>query len=76
MGFERTRVSEACHSRTRFASDIICMANGRDINAKDAMSVMSLRAKPGPQLHILAAGPDEIEALEALSAMLRAHELF
>jgi phosphocarrier protein HPr len=59
---------------SRFASDIICKANGRSVNAKDVMSVMSLRAKPGTQLHILASGPDETAALGGLSAMLRAQE--
>jgi phosphotransferase system HPr (HPr) family protein len=61
---------------SRFASDIICMANGRSVNAKDVMSVMSLRAKPGTQLHILATGPDETAALESLSAMLHTQESF
>jgi phosphotransferase system HPr (HPr) family protein len=58
----------------RFASDIVCMANGRSVNAKDVMSVMSLRAKPGTLARILATGPDEVVALEALSAILRAQE--
>jgi phosphocarrier protein HPr len=58
----------------RFASDIVCMANGRSVNAKDVMSVMSLRAKPGTLVRILATGPDEVVALEVLSAILRAQE--
>jgi phosphocarrier protein HPr len=58
-------------SAARFASDIVCMANGRSVNAKDVMSVLSLRARPGALVRILATGPDEIVALEALSAILR-----
>ncbi len=50
------------------------MANGRSVNAKDVMSVMSLRAKPGTLVRILVTGPDEVVALEALSAILRAQE--
>jgi phosphocarrier protein HPr len=50
------------------------LANGRSVNAKDVMSVMSLRAKPGTQVRVLATGPDEIAALEALSAILRTQE--
>lgn len=61
---------------SRFASDIICIANGRSVNATDVMSVMSLRAKPDTQLHILATGPDETAAPEALPAMLRTQEFF
>jgi phosphocarrier protein HPr len=61
-------------SAARFSSDIVCMANGRSVNAKDVMSVMSLRARPDTLVRILATGPDEIAALEALSAVLRMQE--
>ncbi|MGH8783198.1 HPr family phosphocarrier protein [Paraburkholderia sp.] len=61
-------------SAARFASDIVCMANGRSVNAKNVMSVMSLRASPGTPMRILATGPDEIAAIEALSAILRTQE--
>ena len=43
---------------SRFASDIICVANGRSVNAKDVISAMSVRAKPGTLLYIPATGPD------------------
>jgi phosphocarrier protein HPr len=58
----------------RFDSDIVCIANGRSVNAKDVMSVLSLRAKAGTRVRILATGPDEAEALEALAAVLIAPE--
>jgi phosphocarrier protein HPr len=58
----------------RFDSDIVCIANGRSVNAKDVMSVLSLRAKTGTRVRILATGPDEAEALEALAAVLIAPE--
>jgi len=61
-------------SAARFSSDIVCMANGRSVNAKDVTSVMSLRARPDTLVRILATGPDEIAALEALSAVLRMQE--
>jgi phosphotransferase system HPr (HPr) family protein len=50
------------------------VANGRSVNAKDVMSVMSLRARPGTPVRILATGPDEVAALEALSAILHTQE--
>jgi phosphotransferase system HPr (HPr) family protein len=61
-GHESARFSV---SAARFASDIVCMANGRPVNAKDVMSVMSLRGRPGTHVRILATGPDEIVALKA-----------
>jgi phosphotransferase system HPr (HPr) family protein len=50
------------------------MVNGRSVNAKDVMSVMSLRARPGTHVRILATGPDELAALKALSAILGTQE--
>jgi phosphotransferase system HPr (HPr) family protein len=47
------------------------MANDRSVNAKDVMSVISLRARAGTRVRLLAAGPDESLALEALSDILR-----
>ncbi|RDK00289.1 HPr family phosphocarrier protein [Paraburkholderia lacunae] len=61
-------------SAARFASDIVCMANGRSVNAKDVMSVISLRARAGTLVRILAAGPDELMALQALSDILRTQD--
>jgi len=54
----------------RFDSDIICIANGPSVNAKDVMSVMSLRARAGALVRVLAAGPDEAMALKAVSDIL------
>ena len=59
-------------SAARFASDIVCMANGRSVNAKDVMSVMSLRVRRGTLVRILITGPDESAAMDALSAVLHA----
>jgi phosphocarrier protein HPr len=64
-GHESARLAATA---SRFSSDIVCVANGRSVNGKDVMSVMSLRARQGAQVRILAAGPDEIAALQALSA--------
>jgi phosphocarrier protein HPr len=58
----------------RFVSDIVCIASGRSVDAKDVMSVMSLRAKQGTLVRILVKGPDEVAALEMLSAILRVQE--
>ncbi|MET5021079.1 HPr family phosphocarrier protein, partial [Burkholderia pseudomallei] len=54
----------------RCQSDIVVVANGRHANAKDARSVVALRAKCGTRMQILASGPDEDDALESLAALL------
>ncbi|WP_155027799.1 HPr family phosphocarrier protein [Burkholderia pseudomallei] len=54
----------------RFQSDIVVVANGRHANAKDAMSVVALRAKCGTRMQILSSGPDEDDALDSLASLL------
>lgn len=71
-GVDETVAAEFAATAATFASDVICTANGRHVNGKDAMSVMSLRARRDTPVRILAAGPDERDALHALSAILSA----
>jgi phosphotransferase system HPr (HPr) family protein len=74
-GVDETVAAEFAATAITFASDVICAANGRHVNGKDAMSVMSLRARRNTAVHILVAGPDERDALQTLSAILCASEL-
>nr|WP_244257721.1 HPr family phosphocarrier protein [Paraburkholderia phymatum] len=69
-GVDQAVAAEFAATPATFASDVICAANGRRVNGKDAMSVMSLRARRDTPVHILVAGPDERDALENLSAIL------
>jgi phosphotransferase system HPr (HPr) family protein len=74
-GVDETVAAEFAATAATFASDVICTANGRHVNGKDAMSVMSvmsLRARRDTPVRILVAGPDERDALHALSAILSA----
>lgn len=73
-GVDETVAAEFAATATTFTSDVICAANGRHVNGKDAMSVMSLRARRDTTVHILVAGPDEGDALHTLSAILCASE--
>jgi phosphocarrier protein HPr len=69
-GVDETVAAEFAATAATFASGVICQANGRHVNGKDAMSVMSLRARKGAPVHIVVAGPDEQDALRTLSAVL------
>ncbi|OPZ10424.1 MAG: Phosphocarrier protein HPr [Alphaproteobacteria bacterium ADurb.BinA280] len=53
-----------------FASEIHLVRNGRRVNAKSIMGVMMLAAGLGAEVEIEADGPDEIQAIEALSALV------
>jgi phosphocarrier protein HPr len=53
-----------------FASEIFLSRNGRRVNAKSIMGVMMLAAGMGTQVEIEVEGADEVEADEALRALI------
>lgn len=53
-----------------FASDIHLARNGRRVNAKSIMGVMMLAAGPGTEVDLEADGPDEVDAVAAIRALV------
>jgi phosphocarrier protein HPr len=53
-----------------FASDVFMSRNGRRVNAKSIMGVMMLAAGIGSEVEIETSGPDEQQAVEALTALI------
>ena len=53
-----------------FACDVHMCRNGRRNNAKSIMGVMMLAAGVGSEVEIAADGPDEVQALEAIKALI------
>ena len=51
---------------SRFDSDIFIRKGDYEINGKSVIGVMTLAAAPGATLTLVADGPDEVEALDAL----------
>ena len=51
----------------RFSSDIYLEKNGKKVNAKSIMGLMSLAVSSGSIVKLIAEGPDENEAIEALT---------
>ncbi|MDN7468590.1 HPr family phosphocarrier protein [Burkholderia orbicola] len=56
----------------RFDSDIQLIANGHGSNAKDSGAIASLQVHGGTSAQVLATGPDEEAALQALLPLLQA----
>jgi phosphocarrier protein len=54
----------------KFASEVYIAKNGRRVNAKSIMGVMMLAAGPGATVTVDAEGPDEEQAMEAISALI------
>ncbi|WP_269507945.1 HPr family phosphocarrier protein [Burkholderia sp. IMCC1007] len=65
----RDAVVAAAH---RFESDILLIANGLSGNARDAHAIASLPLHGGTSAQVLATGPDEEAALQALLPLLQA----
>ncbi|HOO75943.1 MAG TPA: HPr family phosphocarrier protein [Tepiditoga sp.] len=53
-----------------FASDIKIEANGKSINAKSILSVLSLGITQGTEIKLTAEGPDGSQALDALAELI------
>jgi phosphocarrier protein len=53
-----------------FRSDVFMTRNGRRVNAKSIMGVMMLAAGMGSDVEIETSGPDEQEALDALTRLV------
>lgn len=56
----------------RFDSDIQLIANGHSSNAKDGGAIASMQVHGGTSAQVLATGPDEDAALQALLPLLQA----
>ena len=54
----------------QFQSDVWVSRNGRRVNAKSIMGVMMLAAAQGSKVVLETAGPDEAEAMQAVSQLI------
>uniref|UniRef100_UPI000069644A HPr-like protein crh n=1 Tax=Bacillus subtilis TaxID=1423 RepID=UPI000069644A len=55
----------------RFTSDIFLEKDGKKVNAKSIMGLMSLAISTGTEITLIAQGEDEQEALEKLAAYVQ-----
>ncbi|VWC61080.1 HPr family phosphocarrier protein [Burkholderia lata] len=55
-----------------FESDILLIANGISSDAKDSAAIAALQVHGGTSAQVLATGPDEEAALQALLPVLQA----
>lgn len=55
----------------RFASDIFLEKDGKKVNAKSIMGLMSLAVSSGAEINLIAEGSDEQEAVEALTKFVQ-----
>jgi catabolite repression HPr-like protein len=58
----------------RYNADVFVEKEGKKVNAKSIMGIMSLAVGAGSELNLSVDGPDEREAIEALAAFVSKNE--
>lgn len=70
IGLQAKSAAEFVQEANRYRSDIFLEMNGRRVNAKSIMGLMSFAIGPGTPIKIIADGSDEEEAVEALAKIV------
>ena len=55
---------------TRYVSDVVIVANGKRANARHFIAILLLSASMGMQVSVEASGPDEVEAITAVTRLI------
>jgi phosphocarrier protein len=70
LGLHARASAKLTQTASRFKSDVFLTRNDRRVNAKSIMGVMMLAAARGSTVTLETDGPDEVEAMDALTALI------
>lgn len=70
LGLHARASAKLTQTAARFVSDVWLACDGRRVNGKSIMGVMMLAATKGTTLKLQVDGPDEQEAMAALTALI------
>lgn len=70
LGLHARASAKLTQTAARFASDVWLTGDGRRVNGKSIMGVMMLAAAKGTTLKLTVDGPDEQEAMAALTTLI------
>ncbi|HAE44176.1 MAG TPA: HPr family phosphocarrier protein [Lachnospiraceae bacterium] len=70
LGLHMRPASLLSQMAAKYQSNITVKYNGKDFNCKSVMLLMTALIKKGSEIELVCDGPDEAEALEALSAFI------
>jgi phosphocarrier protein len=71
LGLHARASAKLSQLASQFDADVFLERNGNRVNAKSIMGVMMLAAAQGSTIRIETNGPDEQEAMAALTALVR-----
>jgi phosphocarrier protein len=70
LGLHARASAKLTQLAARYQSDVQMSRNGRKVNAKSIMGVMMLAAGKGSKVMIETDGPDETDAMDAITALI------
>ncbi len=70
LGLHARAAAKFVHAASRFRSQVHVQRGGRTVDGKSIMGILLLAASRGSSIVISAEGPDETEAVEALTALV------
>ncbi len=73
-GLHARPAAQVVQAANSFPCDIHIVKNGKQVNAKSIMGIMSLAAKQGEELTVIANGEKDAEAVDAIGAIIEAAE--
>jgi phosphocarrier protein len=71
LGLHARPAAQLVQKASRFQSEIKLKRFNLEVNAKSIMGVMMLAAEMGSKITIIAEGPDEREAVEAIASVVQ-----
>jgi phosphocarrier protein len=69
LGLHARAATKLVNCASRFESNISVARGAREVNAKSIMGVLTLAAAAGTELTVEADGPDEAEAMQAVTRL-------
>jgi phosphocarrier protein len=70
LGLHARAAAKLVTLSSRFVSEIAIVANGRRANARHFIAILLLSASMGVQVSVEANGPDEMEAITAVTRLI------
>jgi len=70
LGLHARASAKLTQLAAKYQCDVVMARNNRKVNAKSIMGVMMLAAGKGAKVTLETSGPDEVEAMDALVALI------
>lgn len=71
LGLHARAAAKLVHTAGGFASQVTLIKDGEEIDAKSILGILQLGAAQGSEVAIRCDGGDEVEALEAVTRLIR-----